>query len=1173
MPAMPSRPSVAVRKRLPDDEASGVDTRDERSLSFAPPDRPVGQGQLAEPSAGPPARGRAPEARSRRRRPRLIVEGARAAAVAASRASTGGPLGSMPEFPVQISKVQAPPLRDETLARDRLLDWLSVKIHRRAVLLTAEAGYGKTTLLADFTRRTRLRVLWFRLDRGDRDWTGFIAHLVAAIRIHLPEFGPVTRSLLAETATTAPSLETVLETFLRELVSLPAEPSALVLDDFHLVDDSPDIRLIVRELLTRGPERLTFVFASRREPPIRLARLRALGEVAELGTDDLRFDATETERLFRDTYEMRLEPSVLAELSRRTEGWAASLQLVRAALNDRDPGQVRSFISSLSGAEGHLYEYLAEEVIGELPGDLQEFLMRTSVLETVDLTLGPVAAGVTVEEAKRLIEEGERHGLFGKGGRARHIVRAHPLVRDFLQSRMVNIAGVLALRAVNLRVARAAAPSNWKIAAQQYLAAEHHEDASAVLAGSIEQIVGSGALSFADELSSAIPGGLGGSAGLVLRSRIARQQASAEEGLRLAEEALEVDPDSSIGLLNLVAARSFAGDIRGAVDAGRALEGSDRIQIAEMGKAFRKILETSVVGSVRYALRDLERVIESLRSSGETHFLGVGLLNRAYLSVALAEPTVALESADEAIALLTPTSSGVDLISARMARASALAFLGRLEEARAEIRIAAASAESGQRVEFALEVGQIEGHLGESGPAWPFLERVVDEISSATDDGEQALLARILLLIRDGRMDAAKADAGLLVPGRLSTAIAMDSQRHLVAGLTLALCAESSALERIRRGLTLARAQGASLWVEYGQLLEQVANNEVDPSAAVVRAEENFSAVLSMLAEVTLRRAGELSAQASSALVREAQRRPWRWRLPARRLVQTGPRSGRAFGAQILELVGEEEDVLVLRLASRSKQSGVTARHAIALARRLADKVFVEDLGRVRISVGNRSLDGSEVRRKVLALLCLLLSRPRFASTRDEVIDSLWPDHDPESALNSLNQTVYFLRRVFEPLYREESSPGYLGQDAETIWLDPDLVECRSRRCLELTQAMPGEPTPEHSVALASEYRGKYALDFAYEDWATPYRDYLHASYLRVMERAIQMDLSTGQVTRGTFLAERAAEVDPDADEIQVALVRLYRMAGAHAAAAERYAHYERGMRDLGLEPVPLADM
>ncbi len=429
----------------------------------------------------------------------------------------------MPDYPVQISKVQAPPLRDETLARDRLLDWLSVKVHRRVILLTAEAGYGKTTLLADFTRRTRLRVLWFRLDRGDRDWTGFIAYLVAAIRIHVPDFAPSTRALLRETATSAPSLETVLETFLRELTALPPDPTAFVFDDFHLVDDSPDIRHVVRELLTRGPDRMSLVFASRREPPIRLARLRALGEVAELGTDDLRFDAAETERLFRETYEMRLEPALLDELSRRTEGWAASLQLVRSALHDRDPGQVRSFISSLSGAEGHLYEYLAEEVIGELPEDLQQFLMRTSVLETVDLTLGPVAAEVSADEAARLIEEGERHGLFGKGGRrSRHVVRAHPLVRDFLLARLERWIGLEGLRLIHLEVAEAAVSIDWRIAARHFIDAGDERSAERAIADAIERVLATGAYTSAQELvDELVSGAIEGTAGLLLRSRLA----------------------------------------------------------------------------------------------------------------------------------------------------------------------------------------------------------------------------------------------------------------------------------------------------------------------------------------------------------------------------------------------------------------------------------------------------------------------------------------------------------------------------------------------------------------------------------------------------------------------------------------------------------------------------
>jgi DNA-binding SARP family transcriptional activator len=243
------------------------------------------------------------------------------------------------------------------------------------------------------------------------------------------------------------------------------------------------------------------------------------------------------------------------------------------------------------------------------------------------------------------------------------------------------------------------------------------------------------------------------------------------------------------------------------------------------------------------------------------------------------------------------------------------------------------------------------------------------------------------------------------------------------------------------------------------------------------------------------------------------------------------------------------------------------------LARRIAPHASIDDLGRVRIEIGGRRIEGADVRRKVLALLCFLLTKPRFASTREDVVEALWPDQDPASALNSLNQAVYFLRRVFEPDYRDETSPVYVGQDGETIWLDPELVESRSRRCGDLIRAMPGEPNPEQAVELARQYRGRFALDFEYEEWASGFRDGLHASYLRVVEQAIQFDLDTGHFTRGTFLAERAAEVDPEADDIQAALVRLYRLTGAYSAAAEQYGRYVHTMRELGVEPRPLAEV
>jgi DNA-binding SARP family transcriptional activator/tetratricopeptide (TPR) repeat protein len=1158
---MPSRPSAgATESRRATSAPAQLDVPAET-------DR---QGEARQP-ARPPER--APSARSKRRRPRIVVKGGDNAIVGPRPEATLGQAGSSLDYPIQLSKVQAPPLRDETLARDRLLDWLSVKIHRRVVLLVAEAGYGKTTLLADFSRRTRVRVLWFRLDRGDRDWVGFIAHLVAALRVHVPGFGAATAALLRETATSAPSLETVLDTFLRELGGLPNDPTAFVFDDVHLVDDSPDVRHVLRELLARGPERMSFVFASRREPPIRLARQRALGEVAELATDDLRFDAAETERLFRETYEMRLEPAVLLELSRRTEGWAASLQLVRAALHDRNATEVRTFISSLSGAEGHLYEYLAEEVIGDLSPELQQFLMRTSLLETVDLRLGPVAAGISEDETRAMIDEAERHGLFGRGGpNTRHVARAHPLVRDFLQARLERSIGPAGITEIHLEVARAAERIDWEVASRHYLAGAREEDARRVISAALETILATGAYAAAEELASCVKGELVGVAGLVLRSRLAQRHGDLREALKLAESAWAADKESTAALLNLVTTRTAAGDVAGALAAGRMLERSGPNELAGIARVYMATMETSVQGSVVRAADEIERLVELCRARGAHHFLGVALLNLAITRAAMGEFESVLKHADESIALLSATSAGVELISARLARAGALAFLGDIDGARAELETAISNSGRGQALEVANEVGQIEAFVGESRLAWPLIEHVNSEVTSSTDSGEQTLYARALLRIQDGDLEGARRDVNLLRHEEPRSAVAFESRRYLLEGLLLSLEGDEGA-PAIRTGINLAGSQGARLWKLYGDTLAALVDHRKDPAPDVLRAAKESPVVLSMLAEPLVRRLPDFDESALKAVAKEARERPWRWRPPARRLLESGRPALAQAAAGILEEIGELADIPRLREAARRSRGRLGSRPGYELARKLADRVFVEDLGRVRILVGSHSVEGGEVRRKVLALLCLLLSKPRFAATREEVIDSLWPEHDPASALNSLNQTVYFLRRVFEPEYRDDTSPGYVGQDGETIWLDPELIDCRSRRCLGLIRSMPEEPTPDGSVALAREYRGRFALDFAYEEWSTPYRDALHAAYLRVMEHAIRLDLDGGQLGRGTFLAEHAAEVDPDAEDIQVALVRLYRHSGAHSAAAEQYAHYARSMRDLGVEPPALTDL
>jgi len=1149
MPTMPSRPSSgAVAARL--------------DAAIAPP---AGD-PIARPE-GPADDRRAP---SPPRRPRIVVKGAPDRALPA-RHETVLPL----EYPIQPGKVHAPALRDDTLARDRLLDWLSVKVHSRVVLLIAEAGYGKTTLLADFSRRTRVRVLWYRLDRGDRDWVGFIAHLVAAVRVHVPSFGSATAGLLRETATSMPSLETVLDTFLRELSGLPNDPSALVFDDVHLVDDSPDVRQILRELLARGPERMSFVFASRREPPVRLARLRALGEVAELLTDDLRFDSSETERLFRETYELSLEPAVLAELSNRTEGWAASLQLVRAAIHDRNPAQVRAFISSLSGAEGHLYEYLAEEVIGDLPNDLQQFLMRTSVLDTVDLALSPVAAEVTQSAARSFIEEAERHGLFGRGGAGtRHVARAHPLVRQFLLDRLAGVVGDEGIREIHARIGVAAEAEDWRISARHYCAAGRANDARRILVEAIEVILSSGAYSAADDIARCLGGeGIGGAIGLVLASRIAQQRGAAEDGLMLAQLAVAADSDSTAALVNLAAAHALAGNVAGTLDIARLLERSGRAEFEMLGTATLRTMETSLDGSLDTAAIALERLISSLAPEPASHYRGVALLNNALLHIARGDFATARDLASDAVNQLGPGLSVVELVSAQIARAAATAYLGDIDSARREMQAVLKFAPAGQDLELAAEIAEVEALTGEPNRAWPLLERVADIVSGSTEMGEHALLSRVLLLLRDGQIDDARRDLLQFQHGRPMPVIAFEAQRLFAEALTDASSGLRVAVRRAEKAAELAAAQGAWFWESCGKTLAAVADRRNNPSHAITLAAERLPVVISALAEVVLARLHEMTPGAYQAVLGEAERRPWRWRAAVRQSLVRAEGAHLELLAQLLERIGEVEDIPRLREAERGRREGRAPRLSRSLARRLASRVFVEDLGRVQITIGSHTTDGSEIRRKVLALLCLLLSKPKFASTREEVIDRLWPDHDPASALNSLNQTVYFLRRVFEEDFRDEVSPGYVGQDGETIWLDGELIDCRSRTCLEIIRSMPRDPTPDGAIELVTNYRGRFALDFAYEDWSSDYRDSLHAAYLRVIEHSLRLDLDTGHFDRGTFVAERAAEVDPDSEEIQAALVRLYVHSGAHAAAAEQYAHYANALRDLGLEPPALAEV
>jgi hypothetical protein len=158
-------------------------------------------------------------------------------------------------------------------------------------------------------------------------------------------------------------------------------------------------------------------------------------------------------------------------------------------------------------------------------------------------------------------------------------------------------------------------------------------------------------------------------------------------------------------LLNLIAARTLAGDLPAALEAGRLLENTTEPLLASMGRAYRQMIESSVEGSVETSIRNLEDLLDGLRARGETHYLGVALSNLAYLRIASGDLHAALASADEAIDVLAMTQAGVELVSARLVRSAALALLGDINASREEGDLATSIAAEGQRVELGLEIG------------------------------------------------------------------------------------------------------------------------------------------------------------------------------------------------------------------------------------------------------------------------------------------------------------------------------------------------------------------------------------------------------------------------------------------------------------------------------------
>jgi len=314
--------------------------------------------------------------------------------------------------PILATKLYTPSPRSKIVFRPRLIERLNEGLSAgcKLTILSASAGFGKTTLVSKWCASCGQPVAWLSLDEGDNDSAQLLTYLIAALQTVAPKIGAGVLSTLQSSQ--PPSIESILTILLNEIATLQ-DNFVLVLDDYHVLD-SKTVDQVLNFMLEHLPQQMHLVIATREDPHLPLARLRARGQLTELRATDLRFTPSEAAEFLNQVMGLNLSTEDITALEARTEGWIAGLQLAALALQGSHLMQghpdTSRFIQSFTGTHHFILDYLVEEVLQRQPEHVRNFLLQTAILDRLS---GPLCDAVTRQEDGRgMLEALERGNLF-----------------------------------------------------------------------------------------------------------------------------------------------------------------------------------------------------------------------------------------------------------------------------------------------------------------------------------------------------------------------------------------------------------------------------------------------------------------------------------------------------------------------------------------------------------------------------------------------------------------------------------------------------------------------------------------------------------------------------------------------------------------------------------------
>jgi LuxR family maltose regulon positive regulatory protein len=336
-------------------------------------------------------------------------------------------------IPVTRTKIVLPRRRADLLTRQRLIDLMVELTDYKLIILAAPAGYGKTSMLVDFASQTNMPVCWYALDTLDREPLRFITHLIASLAQRFPNFGVQSFAAMDAANPSQPDFNQIVTAIVNDAYDNIQEHFLIVLDDYHLVNETREIDDIINRFIQDVAENCHLVLSSRSllslpDLPILVAR----SQVGGLGFEELVFHPDELKALVQQNYQVQLEDSVADELAQETEGWITGFLLSAQTMWKGLVNQIR--VARVSGVS--LYDYLAQQVLENQPTHIRNFLLRTSFLEEFDAEFCSAVLGADCNCASNIAAVLQNNLFVVPVGEDGQWIRYHHLFRDFLQSRL-----------------------------------------------------------------------------------------------------------------------------------------------------------------------------------------------------------------------------------------------------------------------------------------------------------------------------------------------------------------------------------------------------------------------------------------------------------------------------------------------------------------------------------------------------------------------------------------------------------------------------------------------------------------------------------------------------------------------------------------------------------------